>query len=298
MRYLLQIVIFEIILCIWSCSPVPVQLDNYNDVSMNVADSINRFTCRYSGSESLLKAKDYITDYLNRAGGKVLVDTETMTISEIDSVTLYNIVCKFYPEYHQRVLLFAHYDQNPQSGDSTDCASAAALLMSIAHYFAQHDPGWGVDIVLFDGRYAYNNTAGVNSHLRHCLGSQAWAQRHKSEISDYQYGISVSHPATKHSKFVIDGNSNHFASRHFYFARSLAPLFHAEDLFPDVIANPFYGDNTIVSAVAGVKSFNLAGALINSNGIEYPKNDNLQDVDNQYFEIIAKIILETVYTSH
>ena len=106
--------------------------------------------------------------------------------------------------YRQRVLLFANYDQNPKSGDTTDCASGAALLMSLSHYIASHDPGVGVDIVLFDGRYAFNRTNGVNAHLRHCLGSQAWAARHKEETSDYQYGISVSHPATKGTVFAID----------------------------------------------------------------------------------------------
>ncbi|MBO7143017.1 MAG: M28 family peptidase [Bacteroidales bacterium] len=298
MKHLLRFVLILSVLYSVGCAPVPVKLDSYSNVAMEIADSISRFERRFSGTESLSASKDYISAYLTAAGGSVSVEPEAMDISSTDRVTLYNIVCKFYPDYRQRVLLFANYDQNPKSGDTTDCASGAALLMSLSHYIASHDPGVGVDIVLFDGRYAFNRTNGVNAHLRHCLGSQAWAARHKEETSDYQYGISVSHPATKGTVFAIDGNSNHFASKHFYFARSLAPLFGAEELFPDVIANPFYGDNTIVSVVAGVKSFNLAGTTISFPDTEDVQNDNLQDIDNQRFEIIAKIILETVYTNH
>ena len=47
-----------------------------------------------------------------------------------------------------------------------------------------------------------------------------------------------------------------------------------------------------------VRSFCIVGQK-SVNGVPFDiKNDYIQDVDNQRFEIIAKIILETLYTSH
>lgn len=298
MKYKIHILIAFLFLWYVGCAPVPVQLENYNNVALDIADSLNKITKRYSGTENILLAKDYITQYMSKLGCSVSVERESMPISSTDSVTLYNIVCSFYPENKNRVMLYTNYDQNPRSGDSTDCCSAAAMLMSLSHYIAENKLDKGVDVVFFDGRYAYDSCVGVNSHLRFCLGSQAWALRHEKESSRYDYGISVSHPATKNTVFPIDGNSNHFASRHFYFAKSTAKLFDADTLFPDAIVSPYYGDNTIVSVLGGVLSFNLAGSKVSGSKVAAPSNDNIQNIDNHRFEIIAKIILETLYTNH
>ena len=287
-----------LLLLIAACAPVPVQLNHYDNVAMRYADSLSRYTMRYSGTESILAAKDFICGNMRTIADSVIVQSHDVRLSDTANVTLNNIVCKFYPSYKERVLLYTNYDQDPSNDDTVDCASAAALLMSIAQYIKDNDPGCGIDIVFFDGRYAYLNDTTVNTHLRFCLGAQAWAEANKDILPQYAYGISVMHPAHKDAVFVIDGNSNHFASRHFYFARSTAKLFGAESWFTDVIASPYYGDNTIVSAVAGVRSFCIAGQYIkNGNPVEI-KNNHPQNIDNQRFEIIAKIILETLYTSH
>ncbi len=287
-----------LLLMMAACAPVPVPIGYYNNCAMDFADSLNRYTMRFSGSKSIADAKDFICGEMRKHADTVMVQSRNVQLNDSLSVTLNNIICKFNAGYHDRVLLYTNYDQNPFSGDTADCASGAALLMSLSRYFAERDPGCGIDIVFFDGRFAYLNDSTINGHLRYCLGAQAWAEDNKEIISQYQYGISVMHPAHKDAFFAIDGNSNHFASRHFYFARSTAKLFDAETLFPEVIATPYYGDNTIVSAVAGVRSFCLAGQYLRNGNAEVIKNDHLKDIDNQRFEIVAKIIIETVYTSH
>ena len=291
---------FSILLLLYiaACAPVPVPINHYDNNAMEFADSLNRYTNRFSGSESIFAAKDFICRNMRSTAHSVEVQSHPVRLSDTAEVTLNNIVCKFYPDYEKRVLVYSNYDQNPDSGDSTDCSSATALLMSLSRYIADNDPGVGVDIVFFDGRHACLQDTTVNSYLRCCLGSQAWAQSNKDKVSAYQYGISVANPAHKDAFFVVDGNSNHFASRHFYFARSTASIFGAEYLFPEVITMPYYGDNTIVSTISGVRSFCLAGQTLNNGNAVIIKNDNIQDVDNQRFEIIAKIILETLYTSH
>ena len=287
-----------LLLCIAACAPVPVAINHYENAAMAFADSLNRYTNRFSGTESISAAKDFIIRNIRGNSDTVEVQSHKVRLNDTTEVVLNNIMCRFYPDYEKRVLVYSHYDQNPNSGDSTDCASGTALLMSLSRYIADNDPGIGVDIVFFDGRYAYLNDSTVNSYLRNCLGSQAWAECNKDKVSTYQYGISVVNPAHKDAYFVIDGNSNHFASRHFYFARSTASIFGAEYMFPEVIALPYYGDNTIVSTISGVRSFCLAGQKLKNDNAEEIKNDNIQDIDNQRFEIIAKIIIETLYTSH
>ena len=287
-----------LLLLITACAPVPVQLNSYDNVAMRYADSLSRYTMRFSGTESIFAAKDFICRNMRTTADSVIVQSQNVKLNDTANVTLNNIVCKFYPLYEERVLLYTNYDQDPQNADTVDCASAAALLMSISHYLKDNDPGCGIDIVFLDGRFAYINDTTLNPFLRYCQGAQIWAKQNKDISSQYKYGISVMHPAHKDAVFVIDGNSNHFASRHFYFARSTAKLFGAESLFPDIIDTPYYGDNTIISTEGDVRSFCLVGQH-SLNGEPFDiKNDRLQDIDNQRFEIIAKIILETLYTSH
>ena len=291
---------FSILLLLYiaACAPVPVPINHYDNNAMEFADSLNRYTNRFSGSESISAAKDYICRNMRGTADTVEVQSHNVRLDDTTEVVLNNIMCRFYPEYEKRVLVYSHYDQDPYSGDSADCASGTALLMSLSRYIADNDPGVGVDIVFFDGRFACLDDTTVNQLLRFCQGSQAWAEYNKDKVSVYQYGISVVNPAHKDAYFVIDGNSNHFASRHFYFARSTASLFGAENMFPEVIAPPYYGDNTIVSTISGVRSFCLAGQALHEGYNQEIKNDNIQYLDNQRFEIIAKIIIETLYTSH
>ena len=130
-----------------ACAPVPVAINHYENTAMAFADSLNRFTNRFSGSESIFAAKDFIIRNMRNTANIVEVQSHNVRLDDTTEVVLNNIMCRFYPNYDKRVLVYSNYDQDPDSGDSTDCSSGTALLMSLSRYIADNDPGIGVDIV-------------------------------------------------------------------------------------------------------------------------------------------------------
>ena len=80
-----------------------------------------------------------------------------------DTLFFANLLAHFAPERSVRVILGAHYDSRPwadqDSGAARDLpvpgandgASGVAVLLEIAHALVEWDPGFGVDLVFFDG---------------------------------------------------------------------------------------------------------------------------------------------------
>ena len=72
-----------------------------------------------------------------------------------------NLVASFYPDKRQRIMLCAHWDtrpvadnENPPSSEpidgAVDGAAGTAIMLQMARLLADHEPAYGVDIVLFD----------------------------------------------------------------------------------------------------------------------------------------------------
>lgn len=95
-------------------------------------------------------------------------------------VTMTNIIARFYPDQSPRIMLCAHWDTRPWADHDPnpanrtkpvpgahDGASGVAVLLELARVFSEHQPGYGVDIVLFDGEdfgsYGDNNSWAIGS---------------------------------------------------------------------------------------------------------------------------------------
>ncbi len=106
---------------------------------------------------------DYLASTLREFADDVQL--QPFTAQGYDEVlALTNIIAKFNPQAHTRILLCAHWDTRPRADNDPDTgrrnqpilgandgASGVAVLLEIASLLKQTPPPIGVDIVLFDG---------------------------------------------------------------------------------------------------------------------------------------------------
>jgi len=113
-------------------------------------------------------------------------DTSTAIAAALpDTLVFANLMASYYPERNVRVLLGAHYDTRPwadqDSGAARDLpvpgandgASGVAVLLEVAYALSGWDPGFGVDLVFFDGE-DYGREGDLEFYL---LGSQYFVSR-------------------------------------------------------------------------------------------------------------------------
>ena len=112
-------------------------------------------------------------------------DTSTPIAAALpDTLHFLNLLAHFYPERAVRVVVGAHYDTRPwadqDSGAARDLpvpgandgASGVAVLLELAHALSTWDPGFGVDLVFFDGE-DYGRAGDLDYYL---MGSRYFAE--------------------------------------------------------------------------------------------------------------------------
>jgi hypothetical protein len=144
------------------------------------------FGPRVPGTEAHRHCREWLVQALTEAGGQVSVQAvrdSAYPVPGIDS--LYNIRARFGPENVPYVLLGAHWDcrpvsdrdhdpakrQDPVDG-ACDGASGVAVLLEMARELGKSAPPVGVEIALFDGEDAGNDT----DPETFCRGSQAYVR--------------------------------------------------------------------------------------------------------------------------
>jgi Zn-dependent M28 family amino/carboxypeptidase len=102
-----------------------------------------------------------------------------------ETLRLTNVIARFRPDLHSRIILCAHWDTRPRADrdddpakretpilGANDGASGVAVLLEIASLMKEAPPPIGVDIILFDGEdYGLEG-----DHARYLLGSRLFAR--------------------------------------------------------------------------------------------------------------------------
>jgi hypothetical protein len=132
------------------------------------------FGPRVPGTAAHDSARDWIVARLREHTAQVSFQQFTGRADGRETA-MQNILCSFFPENPNRVLLCAHWDSrsradrdpDPANHDepvpgANDGASGVAVLLEAAAVIAAHEPDVGVDIVFFDGEddgeYGLNET--------------------------------------------------------------------------------------------------------------------------------------------
>ncbi|MBN2461921.1 MAG: M28 family peptidase [Candidatus Cloacimonetes bacterium] len=188
MRFIIIILLFSMLLCCTSRTPVFDQerafrfLLDQCEIGPRAPNSAEIELCR-----------QYIINKLKE--NNAVVREQDFTI-EKDGVIYEgcNILASYFPRMSRRILLGAHYDTRPwadrDASDSlrsrpiigaNDAASGVAILLEISSVLARYEPQQvGVDLIFFDledmGEYGKNETW--------CLGSQYYAENYSSALPE------------------------------------------------------------------------------------------------------------------
>ncbi len=136
-----------------------------------------------------------------------------------------NIIAVFNPEIQSRVLLCAHWDSRPWADHDPDPAnrkkpvpaandggSGVGVLLEIARQMSLHNPGLGVDIVLFDSEdYGEPQEMQGTNEDSWGLGSQYWSKNPHVPGYSARYGILLDMVGAKGATFTMEGTSMNFA---------------------------------------------------------------------------------------
>jgi Zn-dependent M28 family amino/carboxypeptidase len=158
------------------------------------------FGPRVPGTEAHRRCLEFLVRRLKETGGDVSVQALPDTAFPIAGVdTVYNVRARFGPSKGGYVVLGAHWDSRPEASrekdparrsqpvpGASDGASGVAVLLELARAFGRKPPPLGVEIVLFDGEDAGNDT----NPTSFCRGSD-------------RYVAALSHPYPLHA-IVVD----------------------------------------------------------------------------------------------
>jgi hypothetical protein len=121
------------------------------------------FGPRVPGSEGHRRAIEWMESFLRPLAS--LVQRQEFQIWNPhynESADGVNLIASFYPEKTQRIMLCAHFDTRPEASaeyppvlepidGAVDGAAGTAIMLQMALILSEHEPAYGVDIVLFDG---------------------------------------------------------------------------------------------------------------------------------------------------
>jgi glutaminyl-peptide cyclotransferase len=156
------------------------------------------FGPRDPGSSGYVACREYLLATLRTMADQVEVQKFPITFgSPRKTVSASNIIARFQPALHQRLLLCAHWDTRPWADmdakpanrrlpilGANDGASGVAVLLEIARLLKAQKTTLGIDLVLFDGE-DIGESHKPNSYAR---GSAAFAEMYGDKIHP-RFGI-------------------------------------------------------------------------------------------------------------
>ena len=238
------------------------------------------FGARVPGTVAHELCYRWLTDKLTSFGAEVHTEQGTMLNYEGREQPIVNIMARFghqtlaNGQARKRVLLCAHYDcrpwadQEPDYRDrfqpvmgANDGASGVGVLLEIARQLGQMDPDKqpNIDIVLFDcedmGTPEFYT--GKQREDTWCLGSQLWAERHKSEAGNYSYGILLDMVGAPDAVFPREYFSMNFAQQHVLRVWDIALKLGYGRYFKQEVSMPITDDHYYLNTIAHIPCIDI-----------------------------------------
>jgi hypothetical protein len=163
----------------------------------------------------------WLENTLKRFTAEVVVQQTRLKASDGTLLDSRNIIASFNPEDKSRVLLCAHWDSRPWADHDPDPAnrrkpvpaandggSGVGVLLEIARQMSQHNPGLGVDIVLFDAEdYGDHEESASSTQDSWGLGSQYWSRNPHVPGYSARFGILLDMVGANGATFTMEGTS-------------------------------------------------------------------------------------------
>lgn len=159
---------------------------------------------RISGSEGMLKQRDYLTSHFEELGAKVSLQSFPVRHPETgEAVEIANMIVQWHPEKRNRILFCTHFDTRPFADrdphnprgefiGANDGASGVALLCELGKLMPAlngkiGDGSIGVDFVFFDAEeFIFQRVGG-----EYFVGSTYFARDYIANPPDYRYSYGI-----------------------------------------------------------------------------------------------------------
>ncbi|MCK6604043.1 MAG: M28 family peptidase [Ignavibacteriaceae bacterium] len=267
------------------------------------------FGPRVPGSEAHRAARQYFVQFLREVTDTVIEQNFTYNGYDGEVLSLTNIISKINPDSAKRILLCAHWDTRPRSDmekdsvlakkpimGANDGASGVGVLLEVARVLSVNNPGYGVDIVLFDGEdYAKND-----DFVMFCLGSKYFAANTDVK-SRYIFGVLLDLVGDKEAVFKKEGTSLNFAPE-------VVDLFWSTSgrlglkRFSNERGKEIYDDHVPLNQ-AGLKTINIIDADLVGHQVTderrkywHTNNDTMENIGIETLDEVGRLLLNVIYS--
>jgi glutaminyl-peptide cyclotransferase len=201
--------------------------DDKNPIDGDSAYSILKQICdlgpRISGSRAMQNQQTMLTEYFEKLGATVHLQTFTMLHPATrEDTEIGNLIVEFYPDREKRVMICTHYDTRPfPDRDPTnprglflganDGASGVGLLCELGRHVTKLDGDVGLDFVFFDAEeFIYDRN---RDEL--FVGSTHFATEYRDNPPNHKYeaAVLIDMIGDKHLDLFYEKNSLKYAPR-------------------------------------------------------------------------------------
>lgn len=306
-----------------SCSGKQTKTDNQNAVCFT-ADSAYRyveeqvsFGPRVPGTMAHQQCVIYLVEQLRRFGAKVEIEQGQKPNYDGQPQQIVNIIAHIGDTSKRRVILAAHYDSRPWADQeeeyfarltpvmgANDGASGVGVLLEVARQWgikkAENKTVPAVDIIFFDCEDLGTPDfyTGQQREDTWCLGSQLWAEQHRSEQSNYRYGILLDMVGAPDAVFEKEYYSVQFAQNYVEKLWRTAQSLGYSSLFRQDYTYPITDDHYYLNTIAGIPTLDI---------IHYSKHtetgfahwwhtteDDMRHICPATLEAVGKTVMATV----
>jgi hypothetical protein len=282
----------------------------YNFVAKQVA-----FGPRVPNTPAHLKCAAWLENTLLRFTPQVVVQKAKLRASDGTMLDARNIIASFNPENRSRVLLCAHWDSRPWADHdpdpanhrkpvpgANDGASGVGVLLEIARQMNMHNPGLGVDIVLFDAEdYGEHQELQGNTDHSWALGSQHWARNPHVPGYSARFGILLDMVGAASPAFTMEQVSMYYAPDIMRKVWNTAHSLGYQAYFQNRKTGPITDDHLYVNEIIGIPTIDI---------IDYDPNrekgffdqwhtveDDMDIISKETLRVVGHTVLTVVYSS-
>ncbi len=269
------------------------------------------FGPRNPGSNGHRQALNFLQIELNKFADSVALQNFTYTGYDNEILELTNIIAKFNPSAKNRIIISAHWDTRPRAEHAfdknnvnkpilgaNDGASGTAVILVLAELLKSHKPGFGVDLVLFDGEdYGYESDL-----MNFCLGSKYFASN-ISENNRPAFAVLLDMVGDKDAVFPKEGNSLIYAEEIVNTIWNIAYNLNATK-FIQKESSAVYDDHIPLNQ-AGIRTVDIIDSyLIGANGPDKRRNywhsdkDDMSNISSETLGQVGNVLVNLIYSLH
>ncbi len=277
-----------------------------------VKDQVD-FGPRVPGTQAHNQCAAYLSNTLKRFADTVIIQEFKTRTFDKKTFNGKNIIASFNPQNKNRILLAAHWDsrpfadhdQDPENHNTpidgaNDGASGVGVLLEIARQFNMHNPGIGVDIILFDLE-DYGQPEGIQTHAENdwALGSQYWSKTPHIPGYRARYGILLDMVGASDAIFTREGTSRYYASPILSKVWNIALGLGFGNYFSNEETTAILDDHVYINRNARIPTIDI----IHHDNKTYSGffehwhtvNDTMENIDPATLNVVGQVVLTVVY---